>query len=402
MTVNEHILRECVSALRLIIGEGRFADSVLQKKFYENQTWRTTERNFFAQAIYGIMRNWRKLWYAIGQTPSDNNLHLQYIVLTYIAHNGVAANREVRSHFDAEMIRRFEKAYATPSKAVMEYSYPDWLYEAIEQELGETTEPILQAMHKAPRVILRVNTLKTTNQKILDALHQREIPAETSPNAENAIALQEYANVFGLQEWKDGLFEVQDDGSQAIGAFCKVQPGMRVIDACAGSGGKTLHLGALMNNKGRIIALDTEEWKLLDLQKRSKRAGCSIIETRHINSTKVVKRLYDSADVVLIDAPCSGLGVMRRNPDTKWHTTQESINRCTTIQRDILQRYARMAKVGGAVVYATCSILPSEGERMVEEFLQKNTDFVLDSEQRMSPHIHNTDGFYMARIKRIS
>ena len=176
---------------------------------------------------------------------------------------------------------------------------------------------------------------------------------------------------------------------------------MRVIDACAGSGGKTLQLAALMQATGSLIALDIASWKLDDLKKRAKRAGAFNIETRHINSTKVIKRLYDSADRVLIDAPCSGIGVLRRTPDSKWKDLRSSLIELKQIQQEILDSYSKMVKVNGLIVYSTCSILPSENQEQIKAFLAKHQDsFELIEEKNIYPS-SMFDGFYMAKLKRI-
>jgi 16S rRNA (cytosine967-C5)-methyltransferase len=176
---------------------------------------------------------------------------------------------------------------------------------------------------------------------------------------------------------------------------------MRVIDACAGAGGKSLHLAALLKNKGRIVALDTVDWKLEELKKRAKRAGAAdIIETRVIESMKSIKRLYDSADRLLLDVPCSGLGVLKRNPDAKWKLSEEFIKEVRQTQSTILNEYSPMVKPGGLMVYSTCSILPSENEKQVETFLNSNQGkFELIEENHLLPS-EGFDGFYMALIRR--
>jgi 16S rRNA (cytosine967-C5)-methyltransferase len=157
-----------------------------------------------------------------------------------------------------------------------------------------------------------------------------------------------------------------------------------------------------MNNKGKVIALDTEDWKLKDLRTRAARAGISIIETKVIDTTKVIKRLNASADRLLLDVPCSGLGVLRRNPDSKWRLSLNKINELRKIQMDILTRYSQMVKIGGKVVYSTCSILPSENHKQVESFLEQSSGaFTLEEEKIISPAESGFDGFYMARMVRV-
>jgi 16S rRNA (cytosine967-C5)-methyltransferase len=176
---------------------------------------------------------------------------------------------------------------------------------------------------------------------------------------------------------------------------------MRVVDGCAGAGGKSLHLAALMKNKGRIVALDTIEWKLKELRKRAARAGADTIETKVIEGAQTIKRLRETADRVLLDVPCSGLGVIRRNPDAKWKLHEEELTRLTALQADILERYSRMTRPGGKLVYATCSIFRSENEDQVRAFLQKyGEEWTLEEEFRLQPGDDGGDGFYAARLAR--
>jgi 16S rRNA (cytosine967-C5)-methyltransferase len=214
--------------------------------------------------------------------------------------------------------------------------------------------------------------------------------------------LKERANVFQTDAFKNGHFEVQDASSQLVAEFLDVEPGMRVVDACAGAGGKALHLASLMENKGQIIALDIYGNKLNELKRRAKRNGAFNIETRAIESTKVIKKLYDKADRVLIDAPCSGLGVLKRNPDAKWKLQPEFIEDIKKTQQEILQQYSRIVKSGGKLVYATCSILPSENRKQVDLFLtsEHGKDFTFVKENNIFAHKSGFDGFYMALLEK--
>ncbi|MNS80695.1 Ribosomal RNA small subunit methyltransferase B [compost metagenome] len=180
-----------------------------------------------------------------------------------------------------------------------------------------------------------------------------------------------------------------------------VQPGHRVIDACAGGGGKSLHMASLMKNKGKILSLDIHEWKLKELKDRAKRNGVDVIETRVIDTNKVIKRLADNADRVLLDVPCSGMGVLRRNPDAKWKLSNEEIDRLMILQQEILSTYSQMTKVGGQLVYATCSLLPSENELQVQKFLHDHSaKWSLVKEIHLRPDRDGFDGFYAALLKR--
>jgi 16S rRNA (cytosine967-C5)-methyltransferase len=254
---------------------------------------------------------------------------------------------------------------------------------------------------KAP-VILRTNTLKTTPEALRTKLNQEGYECEILKNPPGALRLIQRKNMFLSEAFKLGHFEIQDGASQMIAPLLELAPGLRVIDACAGAGGKTLHSAALMKNKGRIIALDIHDKKLAELKKRSARAGCDIIEMKLIEGSKTIKRLEKNADRLLLDVPCSGLGALRRNPDSKWKLTEERIEELRQIQADILQTYSVMLKPGGLMLYATCSILPSENEDQVKNFLANNKNFKLIADKHFWPGEGDFDGFYAAQIRRES
>ena len=251
-------------------------------------------------------------------------------------------------------------------------------------------------------VILRTNTLKTTKDKLRDTLTELGIYTDSIKGHSQALRLEQRANVFTTEAFNSGWFEVQDASSQLVAEALDVKPGQRVVDCCAGAGGKTLHLAALMENKGQLIAMDIYANKLKELQRRAKRAGAFNIEPRHISSTKVIKKLHEKADRVLIDAPCSGLGVLRRNPDAKWKLQESFLEKITQTQRDILQDYSKMVKDGGKMVYATCSILPQENSQQVAHFLKSEAgaNFTLTREQKVYASKSGFDGFYIALLEK--
>jgi 16S rRNA (cytosine967-C5)-methyltransferase len=195
---------------------------------------------------------------------------------------------------------------------------------------------------------------------------------------------------------------VQDYGSQQIASFMEVEPGMKVIDACAGAGGKSLHLASLMKNKGHILSLDIYEKKLIELQRRARRNGVHIIETKIIESSKTIKRLKEKADRLLLDVPCTGLGVLRRNPDAKWKLSPSFLEEVKITQQNLLRDYSSMVKPGGKLIYATCSILPSENENQIKTFLDSKEGqlFTLENQKTLLPNDFGYDGFFMARLKK--
>jgi 16S rRNA (cytosine967-C5)-methyltransferase len=255
----------------------------------------------------------------------------------------------------------------------------------------------LEALNNQAAVVLRANTLKTSVQNLQSQLLKEGVDTEHIKGTD-ALILKERKNIFTSPLFKQGMFEIQDASSQYVAPFLRAEPGMCIIDACAGAGGKALHIAALTKNKSKLIALDIEEKKLTELQRRATRAGAKI-ETKLISSPKTIKDLNKTADRLLLDVPCSGLGVIKRNPDAKWKLSLERINELKKIQEQILQDYTAMLKVGGLLVYATCSILPSENNKQVEHFLAQNKNFSFIEDKTIYPS-EGFDGFYMCLMKR--
>ena len=299
-------------------------------------------------------------------------------------------------------LKRYEshKAAARSQYALWD-GCPEWLETLGQAQLGEAWPHERKALSTAPARYLRVNTLKCDMPTLTQRLIDEGVQTRPVKGVPSALEVQNDVSLFRTNAFQDGWFEQQDAGSQLIAPFLHIEPGMRVIDACAGAGGKTLHLAALMQGKGRLLALDTEEWKLENLKQRARRAGAHNIETRPITSSKTIKRLKDSADRLLLDVPCSGVGVLRRNPDAKWKDTAERLPVLTALQADILFRYSKMVKPGGELVYSTCSLLPCENQEQITRFLaQAGEEFELLEERTISPAREGFDGFYMARLKR--
>ena len=289
-----------------------------------------------------------------------------------------------------------------PSKILLK-SFNKNVLKEVKKELGEAVwAKEIAAQNQPAKVILRTNTLKTTKENLRAILMDLDIETDALPDQPEALVLKERANVFMTDVFKQGFFEVQDASSQLVAGFLDVKPGMRVVDTCAGAGGKSLHIAALMENKGQLIAMDLYESKLKQLKIRAKRDGVFNIEYRIIENTKVIKRLHGTADRVLIDAPCSGLGVLKRNPDAKWKLKPEFIDNIRKTQAEVLESYSKIVKPGGKLVYATCSILPSENQEQVARFLTTaiGKEFTLTKDQKILSHESGFDGFYMALLER--
>ena len=279
---------------------------------------------------------------------------------------------------------------------------PQWLDELGQAQIGDKWPAERAALATAPKRYLRTNLLKCTRDELQQKLLREGVQTEIIAGVDTALEVTSDSALFRTECFKQGLFEQQDAGSQLVAAAVDAQPGMRVIDACAGAGGKTLSIAAQMQGKGRLLAMDVEQWKLDSLKQRARRAAAHNVETRIIASSKTIKRLKLTADRVLLDVPCSGLGVLKRNPDAKWRDTPERLPVLVQLQKDILQSYSRMVKVDGMLIYATCSIMPEENRHQVDAFLSANPHFSFIDDESISVADSGFDGFYLARMKRVS
>ncbi len=399
------IAEQVVIALQDVFGGGYQADKVIERIFKNNRKLGARDRRFIAETTYDLIRNWRLFWTAVGEeAPSLDHDPLIRLLGAYLLtkeDGGLPGWPEFQNLVRANVEQGLERARKI-SVAVRE-SVPDWLYEHGKKELGENWDQILTNLNTPAPVCLRANRLKITREDLIKALANEDIHAHIAPETDDGVILNERKNVFTSQAFKAGFFEIQDGASQQVAPLVGAKPGDRVIDACAGGGGKTLHLAALMKNKGKIIAMDITERKLQSLRERCTRNGVDIAEVRVIESMKTIKRLEKTADAVLLDVPCTGLGVLRRNPDKKWKITPEEIARLILLQREILENYSSMVKVGGRLVYATCSCLPSENELQVEDFLNKTGQaWKLVAQKKFVPGENGYDGFYAAALDRLS
>ena len=400
MRLHRNLVLAVIDSLNYIYNDGLYADKVVEKTLKRDSRWGARDRKFIAETVYDCVR-WKRLYNEIAGTKDHfTQENLWKIFSVWAVLKGIALP-DWRQFEDTPVRRIKGKFDELQSQRVFRESIPDWLDQLGEKELGKQWEKELSALNEQAAVILRANTLKTTKEDLQKVLLENEIETQFIKGHPDALQLTERKNIFTTEAFKKGFFEVQDASSQMVAQYLEVSPGMRVVDACAGAGGKTLHLAALMQNKGQIIALDIYENKLKELKRRAKRAGAHNIEPRHIDSTKVIKKLYNNVDRVLIDAPCSGLGVLRRNPDAKWKLQLEFIDEIKKTQAEILNSYAKMVKVGGKLVYATCSILPSENENQVQYFLESHKDFKFIAEKKILPSVSGYDGFYMALLERI-
>lgn len=402
MRLHRNLVFTTIDSLMAIFNEGEYADKVVARALKKDKRWGSHDRKFVAETIYEIVR-WKRLYTEIAEVkePFDRDKIWRIFAVWAVLRGYTLPDWK---YFEDTPVRRIKGKFDELTKTrKFRESIPDWMDELGVKELGEeiwTKE--LAAQNEQAKVILRVNRLKTTKEKLRAILMDLNIETEFHKDYPDALILTERANVFLTDAFKDGLFEVQDASSQLVAYFLDVKPGMRVVDTCAGAGGKTLHLASLMENKGQLIAMDLYESKLKQLKIRAKRNGAFNIEPRVIESTKTIKKLHEKADRVLIDAPCSGLGVLKRNPDSKWKLQPEFIENIKKIQAEVLENYSKIVKPGGKLVYATCSVLPSENQEQIKHFLSTEIgkEFTFVQDKKVLASESGFDGFYMALLER--
>jgi len=402
MRLHRNLCFAVIDGLHKIFNENEYADKVVQQLLRRDKRWGSRDRGFIAETVYEIVR-YKRLYAEIANVkePFDrDNLWRMFAVWATL--KGIKLPDW--KYFETTPTRKIKGRFDELSKTrKYKESIPDWIDDLGIEELGKSAwSKEIEMQNEQADVILRVNTLKTNKKDLQLKLQSENIETEVIPNYPSALKLIERANVFKTEAFKNGWFEVQDASSQLVADFLDVKAGMKVVDACAGAGGKTLHLASLMENKGQIIAMDIYESKLKKLKIRARRNGAHNIELKVIDSTKPIKKLYGKADRLLIDAPCSGLGVLRRNPDAKWKLQPEFIENIKKVQSEVLEKYSKMVKPGGKMVYATCSVLPSENQDQVEKFLtsEAGKDFKFVKDKKILAHKSGFDGFYMAQLEK--
>lgn len=402
MRLHRNLVFAVIDALNMIFNENEYADKVIEKVLKYDKRWGARDRAFIAETTYEIVR-YKRLYAEIAEVHEPySRPHLFRLFAVWAVLRGITLPDW--KQLEQTPIRRIKGRFDELSKIrKIRESFPDWMDVLGEKSLGtELWNKESKALNQQAEVVLRTNTLKTNRSSLRSALAKEEIQTLELPKHPDALKLVERKNVFTTQSFKDGLFEVQDASSQLVAAYLDVKPGQRVVDACAGAGGKTLHLASLMQNKGQLIAMDIYESKLKKLKVRARRNGVHNMETRTIENSKVIKKLHAKADRVLLDAPCSGLGVIRRNPDSKWKLQPEFLDKIKGVQQQILQDYSKMVKPGGKMVYATCSILPEENTEQVKRFMDSEIgkDFSFIKEANIYASKSGFDGFYMALLER--
>ena len=389
-----------LEALETTFGKNVYADKSIERLFKTNRKWGARDRAFVAESVYEIVRHWRLLWHLLGEEPSLKRKKLYQIFALYRLTSSKYISQDDPKWADVVSLwPEIQRKLTQINEINIRESFPDWLAELIAP--GKDWAPLAHSLNQPARLHIRVNSLLSTREEVIEILRSEGIEATPIPYSDEGLALSERINVFRLDSFQKGLYEVQDGGSQLIAPFLNPKPGERIVDACAGAGGKSLHMAAMMQNKGQIIAMDVEDYKLNELRRRASRNKIDNIEIRCIESSKSIKRLHHSADKLLLDVPCTGTGVIRRNPDTKWKLRKEYFQRVLSIQQEILDTYTDMLKPGGTMVYATCSLIDDENRKQIDSFLdRKKGQYKLLSDCQILPSEFDSDGFYMALIQK--
>ncbi len=402
--------------LREILRFAGPADVTLSRYFREHPKLGSRERGVLAEAIYAILRN--KLVYTNFAESGIGSLMRRMSLLGLADTVGVDALGGLAPE-EADWLGRIMQIDRASLPLALRSNLPPWLFDKLLAREGEAgLLELAEALNRPAPLDLRVNALKASREDVIKELAAAPIIAEPTPYAPLGIRIKKKPALQNLPLFQSGAIEVQDEGSQMLAQIVGAKRGEMVVDFCAGAGGKTLALGASMRNTGRLYAFDVSDKRLAKLKPRLARSGLSNVHPvliAHENDAKV-KRLAGKIDRVLVDAPCSGLGTLRRNPDMKWRQTPQSVAELNAKQGAILAGAARLVKAGGRLVYATCSLLDEENQAIVEQFLATHEDFALVpmrevlAEQKialemqdylqLTPQKHQTDGFFAAVLQR--
>ncbi len=405
------------------------ADAILRRFFVERKYLGAKDRRSIAEYYYAAIKNYRRLEARVADAflgeeipddqASDSPIPEAQMVAALMLMRGTGLV-EVQATFadidisfelpaierlaDAELERaRLEKLSFVERLAVL-YSFPSWCALRIGAEYGmDSLEPILASLNEEAPISLRANTLLTTREVLQEELRNEGFEGTFSTLAPDALTIGRRISALSLESFRHGLFEVQDEASQLVVPFAQIRKtAIKALDACAGAGGKTLHLAALMKNHGEIYATDAEARKLEELKIRSRRSGAQNI--RIVLPTQREKMLGEDKtewfDLVLLDVPCTGTGTLRRNPGIKWVLTEQMLSELLAKQQVILEENARFVKPGGTLLYATCSLLKEEGEDQLKWFTRVRPEFTLEETLRTRPDLQGCDGFFVARLRK--
>ncbi len=434
------LLGHTQEVLARIRASNKPADGLIDSFFRSHKYLGSHDRRFIAETVYGTLRHLRKCEFVLQQALGKDLIAIKNDdgLLLLLAAYLIDVQKKSMSPADVEpriaspslkkqlpvvlknlaIGRQFSHNQEVEAIGI-EYSYPDWLVERFLKEYGgEETRKICQSLNEPAPLTLRANTLKTTVEQCGEILAQEGVEAKRTTFSPQGLQTTKRLNVFSLKAFQDGLFEVQDEGSQLLPLLIDPRPNTKLLDACAGAGGKTLAFAAIMKNRGEIYATDTNGYRLRELKKRSRRAGVFNVRPIEVPSLGDLAEKYTLYfDTVFVDAPCSGLGTIRRNPGMKWTVTEETVSEISEKQLEILRQCGPLVKPGGRLVYATCTLLRQENEDVVGRFLEGSSAFTCEPPVTMAeklgildaisnrfikllPHVHGTDGFFGAFMER--
>ncbi len=437
------LIGHTVEVYDLILRSEHPADSTIDTFFRTHKYLGSHDRRFVAETAYGMLRQKNRIEWLCENSDAESLIPAKNPAsflgcLVYRTAFANDASAVLVNDLDAEtaekaalslFLARIEEKNSeiesgtalgsgSTSDLSLRYSYPEWMIKEWRVQFGdEETVRMCAALNAPAPLTLRVNTLKTSVEDCQEALAREKIDAERTKFSGVGLTVRKRLNIFQLDVFRKGFFEVQDEGSQILAMLVDPKPTSRVVDACAGGGGKALALAALMKNRGAIFALDTNAYRLESLRKRIRRSGVDTIRVCKIEEGHLPDGLADASDNVLVDAPCSGLGTIRRNPGMKWTVTPAAIAELSVKQSAILEHYAQCVKVNGRLVYSTCTMMIPENEAVVEKFLADHPQFELiepavilrrygleslsnEKYFRLKPHVHGTDGFFAAVMRR--
>jgi 16S rRNA (cytosine967-C5)-methyltransferase len=419
--------------------EWGYTSDLVAAAFRRQRQLGSGDRRLVAETVYGLVRWERRLEAIADELLARRRERREALspvargelkLLIYEIRTGVEAaavrdeaRRLLRTDLDLAPAAAEEAGLAGRTgldREAVRLSFPTWLLERLVAEQGEGEALALaEAMNRRAPLTIRVNGAKIAREALAERLVAEGIVTRPTALAPSGLVLETRVNVFGLAAFSEGLFEVMDEGSQLVAEAVAPPPQGRVVDACAGAGGKTLALSALLAGQGRILALDPNGKKLEELRRRARRAGLSNVAARELRGAGFPEEARLGAwDRVLVDAPCSGLGTLRRNPEARWRLQPSIVDRFPAQQLALLVTYAPLVAVGGRLVYATCTVLRAENEAVIEGFLKERPDFVVmplkeiwgreraeplggGTFLRVSPERHDTDGFFAAVLRRL-
>jgi len=416
---------------RAVVSQG-FATDLISQEFRRNRQLGSHDRREAAETLYSMLRNWRRLTWALGRFLQEGQSDELRDFALYMAHcvtSGLVSPEGAAESFPgpdwaavSRLDARIEAVGDPVTRFGLRHSLPDWLAAKLIDQLGDGAEALAAALNQRAPLTVRANTLKVSRDELASRLLDEGVETTPTRHAPDGLHFASHINAFALKSFREGLFEVQDEASQLASLLVAPPPGSVVVDLCAGAGGKTLSIAAQLRNKGRVLALDVHSDRLKELVRRARRAGTSNVKSMQIPPDVFpapVEAMTGRIARVLVDVPCSGLGAMRRNPETRWRLKEEELGQLPPLQEAIARRGISLLGPGGRLVYATCTLFCEENEAVVERLLAADSslepvriteiwgkDFATPLCDptgyylKLFPHVHGTDGFFAAVLRK--